>query len=448
MRIGYRALAMILLAQLSQTSWAYERATPIVDPMRVCDDKHMVDKKKLAIELLEGANVPLSIIIWAQGTDSKPPSMDPLGFLLVASDVVCDKGADCGKNGATSLIEANDNFLAFLKDAMNIDRQSGVYALSGSSLPRDTYHLLDISLEYFRNPDYQVICSAESRIATTKAGSDVEQKPDIVDMRIRGKATDLYSLQGSDSFKAADKATISYAQDDIKHRHVRVGSGVVGLGLRLANEPLWGPEGSSGHFDLVPYAGIASNITKASGAKPSVTSNSRQAGLMFYGYTSLPSPYFWTLRPDFLWNLPDDSRLLTLNVGYVPIVLNYVNSAREFLDGYWFQWVVDARLLQGHYTNAGQRKPEDSRDFNRFGGEIGFQLDHTGATLPWSWKVAETYLHGSSGVHRNLAQLNSTFSLTFDDKKLVGIDFTYTKGRNPDTAEMDQSWKVGIGVKY
>jgi hypothetical protein len=441
-------LAAFFFAALSPVAWCNERATPAIDPTKVCDTNHIVNKKKLAVELLEGANVPLSIVIWAQTSDSKPPAMDPLGFLLVVSDLACDKGAECGKKGAETLILANDNFLAVLKDAMNIDRQSGYFALSGSALPEDSVHLLDISLEYFRNPDYQIVCTGGPARPAALPLAKTSKGAAMVDIRVRGKATDLYSLQGSDSFKAADKATISYAQDDIKHRHVRVGSGVVGVGLRLANDPPWGPDGSSGNVNLVPYIGIASNITKASGSNPSVNSNTRQIGLMLYGYTNLPTPYFWTIRPDLLWNLSDNSRLLTLNAGYVPIVLNYVNSTREFLDGYWFQWVVDARLIHGHYTDVGARKPEDSRDFSRFGGEVGFQFDHTGSVFPWNWKVAETYLHGSSGVHRNLAQLNSTLSLTFDDKKLVGVDFTYTKGRNPDTAEMDQSWKIGIGVKY
>ena len=288
-------------------------------------------------------------------------------------------------------------------------------------------------------PDIVKIASPEAVAKTT---------PTKLPIRIRGKATDLYAPQGSDAFQATDKATISYAENEVKHQHARTATGVVGVELEVSDRPMWGDK--PGYVDLVPYWGIASNITKTPGTKATVPSNSRQVGAMVYGYSSGDLPYYLTLRPDYLWNLPDKSRLFTANVGYVPVVLYYINSAGELGigKGYWFQWIVNGKFIHGRYVDRGEREPQDSRDFDRFGGEVGFQLDHAGSPFPWSWKVGESYVHGRNGVYRNLAQLKSTFSISLDEKKMFGLDFSYTSGRDVETAEKDQSWKISLGLKY
>jgi len=436
MRIATGAALALLCAQ---GAWGTE---PNVDPEKICEHQK-VNKIKLAIELLQTNNAPISALQWAQQTSARPPEMDPFAFLVVYGEQACKdhaEGLDCV--GGRLTYAFNDS-VTFLEDAMHVGPWSGVYEYQGPKPVNNGDQVQRAILEFFRNPDYQVMC-----LPQTPRPKKEENEKHLVDVRIRGLATDLYVPQLEDAFKTVDKATLSYTQDDIKNKRVRVGSGVVGVGFQLSGHPLWGSGVASGSVHVVPYLGMASNITKASGSEPSVTTNTRQVGLMFYGDTNKPFEYYWTFRPDLLWNLRDRSRLLTVSMGYLPILADRLNATREIADGYWWQWILDGRFVHGHYTTLGTRKPEDARDFDRIGGDVGFQFDHAGNVLPWSWKMTESYLRGWNGTYKNLSQLKSVWSFWLDDNKLVGIDFIYTDGRDPNTAEKDKSWKISVGVKY
>lgn len=445
MRIRLWAMGALVCAH---AALGQDVARPNVEPALVCKNQQ-VDKPSLAAELLDRYGISRRETRWAETAAWRPRSMNAEGYLVQLGKDRCTALEGCRQ--ADALEKVQRDFLAVLKDAANLEGRSGAFELRGAGRIADEASVKRLAGQYFRNPEYQIACIGPGPVTAPAPASTEDAVQALLErVRVRGKASDLYAPKDTAAFKAADKASLSYTQDDVKHKRVRVATGVVGFDVTLAKWPQSPGGGEKGNVDVVPYLGVSSNIAKAAGSDASVTTNTRQAGLAFYGYTNRPLPYYWTLRPQLLWDLTDKSRLLTTDVGYIPIVVDYVNSTREFTSapGYWWQWIVQGRYAHGHYTRLGTRKREDSGDFDRIGGVVGFELDHASSVLPWSWTVTESYLRGWNGNPRNLSQLKSVLSISWDDKKLFGIDFTYTNGRDPDTTEKDHAWKISLGFKY
>jgi hypothetical protein len=273
-------------------------------------------------------------------------------------------------------------------------------------------------------------------------------------VRIRGKADDLYidrnrQPDGADAFSTVDKASLSLTQDDDKGKRTRLISGVAGLAVPVGNGPLIPLESWDGRMELVPFVGIASNITKVTHTDPKVDQNQRSGGVAFEGTSwSNTMGYWWSIRPQEVWDLTKDSRLFTAALLWRPLFPGRVNTTINPDEPVQYQFLLDFRFNHGHYMDRGELSEDASQDYDRIGGQAGFSLSGGGENYPWTWTTKDAWFYALSGPHKNLSQFSSVLSYTFDKAKLVGVDLTYMAGRDGITGDHDTMWKIALGFRY
>lgn len=416
-------------------------ASAEIDPARICNADKVVDKKLLAAEILDSNKISHRLVRAAEGSSARPTELDPMQYLIARGELACgDPGFACAPPSGAA--KSDKELLGLAQMDFNQIKlpptNTKITGIPPESEPR----------EFFLNNDIVARCVGDEP-APAAAQAVAKTKALPFTWRVRGKSDDLFIPQGDGAFKAVDKATLNLAQDDIKGRRVRTVNGVVGAAFRLSEHGLFGGDDDYGYVNLIPYFGIASNITKDAGKASAVTGNTRQFGITASGYETVnKTTFMWAARTQYTRNLADDSRLVTASLRYLPIAQEVrLNSPRQWRS-LWTQWLFDARYYHGNYTSTGSRTREETRDFDRIGAQVGFALSHVGKPIPWDLTVTETGYYSFAGPYQTLAQFKTTFAVWLDERKLAGIDLSYTNGRDGETALRDKSWKFGIGFKY
>ena len=217
-------------------------------------------------------------------------------------------------------------------------------------------------------------------------------------------------------------------------------------------------------LDIVPYLGLDREGSKKPSGTPPTTVETISTNLFHVGVlgdtlfsagtsTQLLGQWF-AIRPDYLFNYVDNSRIASANIRYIP-VLNFpgwaINSFTSYGDGEVLAGLTfDFRVNGGIFTEKGV--PADlnvNRSFLRTGGRVGFvvELNYIEGS-PIDIYVNYTDFMGPIGFHRDLGELQSSMTFNFTTAKIFGVTVNYRNGRREDTAQRDLAWTIGLTAKY
>ncbi len=401
----------------------------------ICTANHVVDKDKLAAHLVTKHQVSVSAL---QGLDIQVNGADPHFFRKVlASGILNDPNTckSCADSDKTSLNTINGVMY-------------GIFIGSQVSLnPSDQVE----PTEYFAsvNEAHQIRCVIDTAGKPVEAPGSIVVKtpPSTSKIRIRGTASDLF-VDRSDktNFAAASKATLDFASDKIAHK--RTYKLVGDIGYDLVN---FGTNGQS--FELIPYIGAnwtISRASKAAGGKRSAT-ETYDFGMLFSAYLIEPDGsvgHLINLRPDYLVDNQDSSKLLTANFQYMPIVNGTLNDFKR-LDFLWYKLIVDLRVDNGFYLDRGNGAPAlVHKDFVRAGGQFGVAVvTDSSFAVPLSLTSTYTRLYKLSGSH-NVGYFANSLTYFLDPNKYFGLTVTYSNGRREDTAKTERQWEAALTAHF
>ena len=400
----------------------------------------IVDKKQVAEYLL--LKYAFNIVAAPEPTDPRLKNLDP-GRRVLADPRICVDNAKCSKSDAANQQSARASGATLLAGL------AVGYAPPTPPVSPDVYIL-------GANEENAVECLQTSGKPIEAPGA-LFTAPDKSKsaFRIRGKIDDLFVDRAQvKAFEATSQAVLSIGEDETAKKRSETLQGVVAYrvdtGLLKENGQ---------RLELIPYVQASRNVVKTrpeSTAKPSA-SKAFNVGAMASAFIVVPNQsdpfgHVVNLRPNVLVDDFDDSRILSLNLQYVPIRNAVVNDFILFRSGdtelFWFKPVLDFRLDTGHYLDKGNGpKAEERRNFIRAGGQIGFALLSDILGPPMTLTSTYTRLQALSG-DKDVGYFSTGLSFTLDPYKYFSVLANYSNGTRQDTARREQLWTVGLGVRF
>ena len=295
-------------------------------------------------------------------------------------------------------------------------------------------------------------------------------------LRLRGQADQMSAnhAQASSTTPGADTtnsnqpyyanqgAKLSLGVDGTQHAQSDKVVGTIGVPVYLGWDEGSGPKTDGGPLTglyWTPYVGFDREATFKKSSKASTKSFAAN----FFDFGFVLEKYFDALRgtimvrPDYLSNFVDESRLLTGNFRYVPLTEigpGYVlpfNHYRYTLDnqlGYMLR--LDARANVGTYVATG--KPADPRlnqDYVRLGGSVGPAVEL--AVIPdFPVEISAVYTGFApvSGFSKDLGNFQASISVKIGPSKLAAIAASYINGRREDTGQRIDMTTIGLTLQY
>ena len=126
---------------------------------------------------------------------------------------------------------------------------------------------------------------------------------------------------------------------------------------------------------------------------------------------------------------------------YIPLVRGWDEFVR-------FRPILDVRLNTGIYTNRGTLDPENHRDYMRLGTQFGIALTSDIKHLPLDLVVTDTFLHAFSGAYDQINYFKASLTFSFDPKRYLGVNLSYSDGRREDTAQRERLWSVSLSARF
>jgi hypothetical protein len=445
MTVSLLAWATLLLVWLSTPARA-SAALPSPAPRDVCVDG-TVDKEKLGFALLDMYGVTRAFEGSLPPNPTAPFNAMPVWQRVLAEDPLCPLGGTCPDNFKTR----------FQKDikAAGAAQQHLLSLLRGDQRVYTNPTGIQEPVAYLTDPNNKLVCLAEQPGAPAGQQSTASAIEKLTNpLRIRGSTDGLFFGRERSQFKSVDSAVIGFNNDDIKQTRTDKLVAVIGYAFDFELAP-------SATYELIPYVGTNRNVTKKNG-KPSVTSTETvDFGLLNGLYKSvrfgdLLSGWefgnWFTLRPDYLLDLQDNSRLFSLNAGYTPVVNGIINDYIRLVPGrddfFWFRLIFDMRLDGGVYTDRGTVDPGNRRDYARLGTQFGIALTSDIKYLPLDLLVTDTYLYGFSGAYSQINYFKATLTFSFDPKRYFGVNLSFSDGRREDTGQREKLWSVSLTARY
>ena len=135
---------------------------------------------------------------------------------------------------------------------------------------------------------------------------------------------------------------------------------------------------------------------------------------------------------------------LALNAPFLWSPKSYCISSP--LCGPYITITIEPHAEGGDHLNRGPVPDfEVNQDYSRAGGAVGFDL----AVKNWyDLTVTDTNLYGFIGRRRDLNDFQASLSLYFGSQNMLGLTLSYKNGLAEQTAQREQSWTVGLTVKY
>jgi hypothetical protein len=315
------------------------------DPM--APGHRIVDPEKFIVFTLDANNVRRAIENGVKGADQAGGR--PGRQLIFLVNKPCDTDATkCGKPDTDAVDGAQGDFLHFLSDANSaIDSNSTAFAYRAAVPITNPADFFD----------------GKTRIQCVAGGRETRgislPPPSPIPVYVRGGADQLYILPESGAYSAVSKANINFTGDGGTHKQTVKLVGVVGYPFKPADD-------DPNTWLLVPYAGINKNFTRTKGSAKAVTADTWNLGIsysfvrrsIFSGSDASITDSF-VVRPDYLFNDQDGSRLGTLNLLYAPYVhplhLNDaipINGANGDAVAY-VQTIAELHLDGGWYADRG-----------------------------------------------------------------------------------------------
>jgi hypothetical protein len=447
---------------------------PKIDTKSICDGT-LVNKTKLAEVLIGQFGLGGIAIRIDSLRRANPPPPEfarrgnlPLWQVIMGTRDVCENAA---LHCSPAERDAADSMLTYTESVILGGRLPGVHA-PATRVRSDVY---------FLSPSNQYVLNCEPSPAETvsaPSGGGKSTAPswafDWKDFRIRGfpeqvvyphpsNAAVSTQYDASDLFNSSDGASINFKYDGIQKSRSDSLIGTIGYDFNLRKNTVDISRTDWPFLDLVPYAAVDRELTNKLAGNPPRPASSFSAELVHLGiagsaaaWSNMPHQEFglvthvFVVRPDYLLNLQDQSRLLTGNLRYIPVFNRGVNSyyslIEDILRGYV---IIDGRTNLGVYTEKGNTVGPLNTNFVRLGGRVGGALTYTGIpNYPVDAWITYTDFLAAAGFNHGLGELQANATFNFGPDKLLGVTASYRNGRREDNAHRDEAWTVGLTVKY
>ena len=349
-------------------------------------NEQFIDRAKFADYIL--TKYPLSIR--ALPKSAHPDQSDVGTFIMGHIEEICIKKDEC--SAADNL--AAEAIRGALFQFFLSSNQKASY-LKPPGLSPASYFLPTSATR----PEIQ--CIYDGGLPVNPPGAILDEPEKITTpFRLRGKVEDLYIDRSEDAFKTSSQSSISITSDATAGKATASVQGVIGY---LIPTNFLTEQGQ--YSNIIPYLQVNYSRVKAtngSAVKPNKTETYSLGVLSnFYfrtGEPLRPIGHTINIRPDFLVNNVDRSSILSLNMQYVPIVNQYINSFKDGFTPALYKWIVDARLDGGTFTDRGKSTVSKmNRDYLRFGGQIGLALATRSDQLPLTFTSTYTAMSAIKG---------------------------------------------------
>lgn len=428
----YLAIALLLLSGLA-TAKEIHFPPP---PEQVCDQNNIVDKEKLAGYLLEKYPVSVLAVQSANVNTQASDFKQKLLAVLLTPNICKDK---CAASDQQYLDKINGNMSQVLA---GFQRPAFV-----PTAPVDPSVYFSEPTE--KNP---ITCGVKDGKFIQPPGLPLETPRTYTSRwRVRGDPNQLY-VDSSDekAFDATTKATIGIGEDNVARSKTSKAQGYLGYSFVR--------EGRGGNdLEVVPYLGVNRNVvTVAPGnaEKPS-NNDTTDAGVLIskyivsiYGGGSAWGHLF-NVRPDFLWNFADGSRLATLNLEYLPVKTSFINDFIRIGSGGGgasFKPVLSIKNDYGHYTDRGNPTVAASNDnYDRAGPQLGVVIVSDTSDLPLDFTTTYTRLFVVSG-ETEIKYFKNSLSYNFD--KYVSLSLSNSHGLREDTAKNENLSSLDLTGRF
>lgn len=263
-----------------------------------------------------------------------------------------------------------------------------------------------------------------------------------------GAAGDASSASGGGAFQATTPATLSVLRDGVAKTNTYNMTGVFGvIALDTApNSPDLG-------WKIVPYVGVnRTGVSAFTGPSKPATNNTFDTGVLVSNdFPVGDSTILVSVRPDYLWNYLNGSRVFTANFEVTPVVNGNLNDYLKYIptsSQVGLQVLADARVDLGFYTRPGTNAQALMHpDYTRLGGMAGLDLTSFNKSVPLDLKASYIGLYGASGGV-DIGYFASSLTYSPDPNKYVGVSLSYTNGRREDTAKREEQTNIALTVKY
>lgn len=426
---------------------------------RLCSPDLNIDKEKLAAYMLQ--KYPVSTAYLSAGAHPAPLQSNKalLHWLLVKRAAARTADANCDGGDACNL------------DHIATDMQNMLDGRDGRLTPSaktDPVHFFAT-----QNPGFAVHCAAADAtpdlsapavaapaLATTAAPIPASAAAAPAanpgppparswtdDIRVRGNPDQL-SIDRNDAsgYSSVDKAQLDFANDDVAGSKT---TDIVGYAGYAWLKSSFGDNGST--YQAIPYVGFKQNrvAVNSAGSTAITTSRTSDVGLLssfHFAHAGDANSEDLNVRPDYLMDSSDGSRLLSINFTFTPIRKGSLNDLVPLSRGLSVKPILIGESRNGTYIDRGDPSVTDiHQDFLRLGAQAGFALVSNNPNIPMDLIATYTGLKaitGSQSIHY------TKVGVTYNFNQHVGLGLNYSNGLLPDTATREKKWNLGIASKF
>lgn len=423
---GWRNGAIGCLLLLPTLAAATDQSIP---QEKVCDHK-VVNKDMLVAFMVE--KYPLSLQVYSSHPELAPadPLRKTVAALLRDSAACKDK---CGSADQANLDQIRTQIMALL---------GGKYKAEYSpSTTSDVDRYLSGDAE--QDP---ISCVAQ---ASDNDPPKPKPKPGSKDpnWRLRGDPAQLPISQSTKNFKSTDKALISLSRNEVTDTRTSRVFGYLGYRLPLASS-------NDNRKALIPYLGINRNIVRVNG----IVAADKSTDTVDLGVIANlfrvdgrddrnGMGHVVNLTSDYLADRLDDSRLVSFQLEYLPVMTNSLNGVIS--GSGWNAFPTFAlRVRAGHYARRAAGAAGDAQEnFTRAGAALGIVLAGDDTSLPLEFSNSYTGMK-SAGDKPSVSHFKHSLTYRIDRKGLVGLSLNYEHGRREDTLSYVRLWEMALSVRY
>jgi hypothetical protein len=429
------------------------------DAGKICTDSLNVDKEKLAAYLL---NIyPVSTAYLSIGKEQTPLSSYRALVAWLLNKRAAEKAAGVACKGDSCNVDQLGADLQYLLDGKDSQFMATGSASVGNFFEATNQTGLACRQAGARPAWPHTTAARDATAASMTAAAIVASAPATASgpaapvaqpvwldpLRVRGNPDQLSVDRSNQAgYASLDRAHVTLANDDVAQS--RTNDIVVYSGYALTQRSI-GNQGST--YEAVPYVGFKQNrVTTYNGGTAAVTTTrTSQIGMLsafHFIHPQAAATDDLTVRPDYLINHTDGSRLLTVNFTYTPVRPGWLNDFIRCNNGLAFKPILTGQSRNGIYVARGDATVYDlHQDFLRLGVQSGFTLASTNPRLPFDFTTTFTglkALEGAQSIHYWKA------TLTYNLNQNIGLSLDYSNGLLPDTADPERKWALGLSTKF
>ena len=266
-------------------------------------------------------------------------------------------------------------------------------------------------------------------------------------VRVRGNPDQLsVDKSNTAAYSSVDKAQVDLSNDSVANSRSNDVQAYVGYSWIKSS---FGEPGST--YEAIPYVGYRQNrvaVYNPDGTVITTTRTSDVGLLSNFHFTHQDSSNTEDLsvRPDYLMDAENGSRLLSANLTYTMFRKGGLNDLIPTRFGLSVKPILIGESRNGTYIDRGDATVAAThQDFVRLGAQAGFALVSNNPNIPVDFVATYTGLAaiiGAQGIHYTKA------ALTYNFNQNVGLALNYSNGVLPETGDREKKWSLGVASKF